>query len=186
MDVMQHKNRKVPSLLELLGLAVAIHCGSFAVAGEPAGYSPHADRQFPDQLLWGDTHVHTSLSVDARAFGAILTPEHAYRLARGDTVTASHGERVKLSRPLDWLVVADHSDALGMMDEIIGGNRHLMADPKTAGLAPADRSGWPARLRGHDGIDRGCGQRGRATGHGGRHDFRCRLARLCSHGRQVQ
>jgi hypothetical protein len=71
------------------------------------GYSPYAGRNFPSKVLWGDTHLHTSLSLDARAFGVTLGPEEAYRLARGEEITASHGERVKLSRPLDWLVVTD-------------------------------------------------------------------------------
>jgi len=92
-------------------------------------YSPYVDRNFPTMVLWGDTHLHTSLSLDARAFGATLGPEEAYRLARGEVVTASHGERVKLSRPLDWLVVADHSDAMGAMNKIVAGDPNLMRDP---------------------------------------------------------
>jgi hypothetical protein len=94
------------------------------------GYSPYAGRSFPTVVLWGDTHLHTSLSLDARAFGATLGPEEAYRFARGEEVTTSHGERVKLSRPLDWLVVSDHSDAMGAMNEIVKGNPDLMRDPK--------------------------------------------------------
>ena len=93
-------------------------------------FSPYAGRRFPTQVLWGDTHLHTSNSLDARAFGAILDPEQAYRLARGEEISTSHGLRVKLSRPLDWLVVADHSDGLGAMNEIIAGNLSLMRDPQ--------------------------------------------------------
>ncbi|NIO15594.1 MAG: DUF3604 domain-containing protein [Deltaproteobacteria bacterium] len=94
------------------------------------GYSPYAGRNFPTMVLWGDTHLHTSLSLDARAFGVKLGPEEAYRFARGEEVTATHGERVKLSRPLDWLVVTDHSDAMGTMNEIVAGNPDLLRDPK--------------------------------------------------------
>ncbi len=93
------------------------------------GYSPYAGRNFPTQVYWGDTHLHTSNSLDARAFGTVLGPEDAYRLARGEEITATHGEKVKLSRPLDWLVVADHSDGMGAMNEIIKGNPDLMRDP---------------------------------------------------------
>ena len=93
------------------------------------GYSPYAGRNFPTQVLWGDTHLHTSLSLDARAFGTTLGPEEAYRFARGEEITASHGERIKLSRPLDWLVIADHSDAMGAMSKIIAGDPNLMRDP---------------------------------------------------------
>lgn len=92
-------------------------------------YSPYAGRHFPTRVYWGDTHLHTSNSLDARAFGATLGPEQAYRFARGEEVTASNGMRVKLSRPLDWLVVADHSDGMGAMNEIVAGNPMLLRDP---------------------------------------------------------
>jgi len=99
------------------------------VIQEPS-YSPYAGRAFPTELLWGDTHLHTSLSLDARALGATLGPDEAFRLARGEEVTSATGLRVKLSRPLDWLVVADHSDAMGAMNEIVAGNPTLLQDPK--------------------------------------------------------
>ena len=51
--------------------------------------------------------------MDAGAFGARLGPRDAYRFAKGEEITASSGQRVKLSRPLDFLVVADHSDNMG-------------------------------------------------------------------------
>ncbi|WP_136805548.1 DUF3604 domain-containing protein [Desulfosediminicola flagellatus] len=92
------------------------------------GYSPYAGRNYPTQVLWGDTHLHTSLSLDARAFGVTIGPEGAYRLARGEEITTSHGERLKLSRPLDWLVIADHSDAMGAMSKIIEGDPNLLRD----------------------------------------------------------
>jgi len=91
-------------------------------------YSPYAGHNFPTRVLWGDTHLHTSFSLDARAFGVTLGPEEAYRFARGEEVTASHGERARLSRPLDWLVIADHSEGMGAMDEIIKGNPRLLRD----------------------------------------------------------
>ena len=94
------------------------------------GYSPYAGKNFPTRVLWGDTHLHTKLSLDARAFGVTLGPEEAYRFARGDEITTTHGERIRLSRPLDWLVVSDHSDALGAMDEVVAGNEQLLQDPK--------------------------------------------------------
>lgn len=91
------------------------------------GYSPYAGRNFPTRPLFGDTHLHTSFSFDAGAFGARLTPRDAYRFARGEEVTASAGERARLSRPLDFLVVADHSDGMGFFPLIIGGDPVIMA-----------------------------------------------------------
>jgi hypothetical protein len=93
------------------------------------GYSPYAGRKFPTRVYWGDTHLHTSNSLDARAFGVTLGPEEAYRFARGDEVTSTHGIRLKLSRPLDWLVISDHSDGMGAMNQIIAGNPQLLRDP---------------------------------------------------------
>lgn len=92
-------------------------------------YSPYSGRRFPTQVFWGDTHLHTSNSLDARAFGTTLDPEQAFRFARGEEVTSSHGMQLKLSRPLDWLVVADHSDGMGAMNEIVAGNPDLLRDP---------------------------------------------------------
>src|SRR4030095_14590423 len=77
-------------------------------------YSPYAGRNFPTRPLFGDTHLHTSISVDAGAFGCRLRPKDADRLARGEEITSSSGQQVKLSRPLDFLVVADHSDLMGL------------------------------------------------------------------------
>lgn len=69
--------------------------------------------EFPDRPYWGDTHLHTDNSVDAFGFGTRLGPEAALRFARGERVTATTGAETQLARPLDFLVIADHSDALG-------------------------------------------------------------------------
>jgi hypothetical protein len=92
-------------------------------------YSPYAGRNFPTQVFWGDTHLHTGMSMDAGAFGARLGPEEAYRFARGEELVSSTGLRVKLSRPLDFLVVADHSDNMGFFPRLFAGDATLLADP---------------------------------------------------------
>jgi hypothetical protein len=94
------------------------------------GYSPYAGRNFPTRPYFGDTHLHTSYSMDAGAFGARLTPRDAYVFAKGNEVTSSSGQPVKLSRPLDFLVVADHSDGMGFFPLIMAGGPDLMADPQ--------------------------------------------------------
>nr|WP_261323054.1 DUF3604 domain-containing protein [Rhizobium leguminosarum] len=93
-------------------------------------YSPYADRNFPTRPLFGDTHLHTAVSFDAGAFGARLTPRDAYRFARGEQVMSSTNQPAKLSRPLDFLVVADHSDNMGMITDLLAGKPELLADPK--------------------------------------------------------
>jgi hypothetical protein len=85
-------------------------------AGE--AYSPYAQRKFPSRPLWGDTHLHTGLSIDAGLFGARLELDEAYRFARGEEVVSSTGQPVKLSRPLDWLVITDHSDGMGLINDL--------------------------------------------------------------------
>ena len=90
-------------------------------------YSPYADRSFPDRVFWGDTHLHTGLSADAGLFGARLGLEDAYRFARGEQIEASSGQPAKLGRPLDWLVIADHSDGMGMINDIMIGSPNVMA-----------------------------------------------------------
>jgi hypothetical protein len=97
--------------------------------GKPPGYSPYAGRNFPSRVFWGDTHLHTSASLDAGAFGTRLGFEDAYRFARGEELTASGGERVKLSRPLDFLVISDHSDNMGFFPALFAGKPEMLADP---------------------------------------------------------
>jgi hypothetical protein len=77
-------------------------------------YSPHVNTVQPDQVFWGDTHLHTSYSWDAGLVGNTLGPDEAYRFAKGHQVMASTGQPAKLVRPLDWLVVADHAESLGV------------------------------------------------------------------------
>ena len=85
--------------------------------------------KFPQQVLWGDTHLHTDNSIDAFGFGTRLGPEEALKFARGDEVTSSTGVKAKLSRPLDFLVIADHSDGLGAMRRLYDAPRLLIRDP---------------------------------------------------------
>jgi len=77
-------------------------------------YSPYINDTYPDNVYFGDTHVHTSYSTDAGFFGNSIGPEEAYRFAKGEVVTASSGLKTNLLRPLDFLVVADHAENLGL------------------------------------------------------------------------
>jgi hypothetical protein len=94
----------------------------------PAGhhYSPYPTKTFPDRVYFGDTHLHTSYSTDAGMLGAKLGPEEAYRFARGDEVKSNTGQRAKLQRPLDFLVVSDHAENLGLAPMIAEANPELL------------------------------------------------------------
>ena len=97
-------------------------------AGQPtaAEYSPYLDYNYPDNVYFGDTHLHTSYSTDAGLFGATLGPNEAYRFAKGEIVTSSTGIRTRLLRPLDFLVVADHAENLGLSPMIRESNPELL------------------------------------------------------------
>jgi hypothetical protein len=77
-------------------------------------YSPYPAQTFPNRVYFGDTHLHTSYSADAGMAGAIVGPEDAYRFARGEEVKSNSGQRVRLQQPLDFLVIADHAENLGL------------------------------------------------------------------------
>ncbi|MBD3870272.1 MAG: DUF3604 domain-containing protein, partial [Acidobacteria bacterium] len=113
-------------------------------------YSPYAQRSFPDQVLWGDTHLHTGLSVDAGLFGCRLGLDEAYRFARGEEVMASSGQPAKLGRPLDWLVIADHSDAMGFFTALAKGDPDILkfdqAKPWYEGLMAGGEASAAAAL----------------------------------------
>ena len=118
----------VPLCRAYVGLPAPIGASGDAFPAQKH-YSPYAGRNFPTQVFWGDTHLHTGMSMDAGAFGARLGPEDAYRFARGEELTSSTGLKVKLDRPLDFLVVADHSDNMGFFPRLYAGDPEFLADP---------------------------------------------------------
>jgi len=93
------------------------------------GYSTQAGKNYPTRVFFGDTHLHTSASMDAGAFGCRLGPADGYRFARGEELVSSTGVPVRLSRPLDFLVVADHSDNMGFFPKLFAGDPQYLADP---------------------------------------------------------
>ena len=137
----QHKIAKTSGGTVLFCLTLMYSLNAFSAGGgivtddtsslhakaKKEAYSPYALRDFPDRPLWGDTHLHTAISFDAGAFGATLLPPDAYRFAKGEEVVSSTGLPVRLSRPLDFLVVADHSDNMGFFPELQSGAPYVMA-----------------------------------------------------------
>ena len=100
-------------------------------------YSPYPDQEFPDQVFFGDTHLHTAFSPDAGLIGATMTPDDAFRFARGEKVTSSTGIPARLARPLDFLVVSDHAENLGLPTAVANRDPELLASEfgrKIAGI----------------------------------------------------
>jgi hypothetical protein len=93
-------------------------------------YSPYLYQSYPDQVFFGDTHLHTSYSTDAGMVGNRLGPDEALRFAKGEKVISSTGLPARLIRPLDFLVVADHAENLGLAPMIEESNPELLKDPQ--------------------------------------------------------
>ena len=110
------------------------------VVEQPKPYSPYVDQHFPQRVLFGDMHHHTSLSVDSGLIGNTNGPDVSFRLARGEVVTSNSGQPVKLVRPLDFLVVTDHAEYLGIAK--------LLAEADPTLLATDIGKEWYAHMQG--------------------------------------
>ncbi len=107
-------------------------------------YSPYPGQDFPNQVFFGDTHLHTAYSADAGMIGNTLGPDEAYRFAKGEVVTSSTGVDARLARPLDFLVVADHAENLGLAPLLATKDETLLATEFGQRLASALDAGDPA------------------------------------------
>ena len=132
------KMKQISIMISLaLSLLVIAACKPKAPAAEIPASSDAATTQapvtpetgYPERAYFGDTHVHTGWSFDAGLDGAVTSPEDAFRLASGAEVTSNSGQMVKLQRPLDWMVITDHSDGMGTINEVQSGNPEMIADP---------------------------------------------------------
>ena len=104
-------------------MAVLIVGACFLPAAAEEPYSPPVAQPYPANVYWGDTHIHTYLSADA-VFK--LSPDEAYRFARGEEVAGNSGQPARLHRPLDFVVIADHGNNIGAKLEL----RVAATDPK--------------------------------------------------------
>lgn len=116
--------------LKIAGLALVVACASPAQkeSSESASASDamsSGSEGYPTNVYFGDTHLHTELSLDAGTFGNTLGLDEAYRFAKGEEVTSSTGLSAKLSRPLDFIVVADHSDGMGFFQAMMRGDEFI-------------------------------------------------------------
>ena len=116
-------------------LLVVVAAG-VALQASAAEYSVTATEAPPTRVFWGDTHVHSSFSMDANSAGNTrLSPADAYRFAKGERVTAISGMQVRLEQPLDFLVVSDHAEYMGLLPRLRENDPLVMADPAGRRLA---------------------------------------------------
>jgi len=81
------------------------------------------------QVYFGDTHVHSNLSLDAAMVGEGVDsfgPEEAYRFALGEEIPLRNGLTARLERPLDFLVVSDHAEYLGVAKRVVAGDPQIL------------------------------------------------------------
>ena len=107
-------------------------------------YSPYPAQDFPNRVFFGDTHCHTTYSADAGMVGNSLGPDEAYRFAKGETVISSTGLPARLARPLDFLVIADHAENLGLAPLLAANDETLLATEFGQKLRAALDAGDPA------------------------------------------
>jgi hypothetical protein len=146
------------SLIILIAIFTAIIGGTTAVAqevvvteedfAEQKVYSPYADRAYADQVFFGDTHFHTELSFDAGLIGTSLDVHDGFRMARGETVISNTGQPVQLIRPLDFLVITDHAELLGLASAIRESSPLLLADPWGKWIHERFNAGPKGRMEG--------------------------------------
>ena len=107
-------------------LTAALAESAIATEMLPA-YSPPIATPIPQQVYWGDLHLHTNNSVDAFSLGTTNSlAADAYRFAQGQELIAENGVRAKLRLPLDFLAVTDHGEFLGVLPRIAAGDLELL------------------------------------------------------------
>jgi hypothetical protein len=115
------------------------------IASEQPEYGPGAKPPIPRSVYWGDTHLHTSFSPDASLTGNVLLgPAEAYEFARGETITAHNGLKARLDRPLDFLVVSDHSEYMGFIPLVRDGKSEALNTEWGAYLSKEIKKGGDA------------------------------------------
>ncbi len=136
----------LPCYIPITGIAQEFAIDQEDMPEKKPAYSPYVDQHHPQRVFFGDTHHHSSFSVDSGMFGNTLGPDKSFSFARGDEVLSSSGLRVKLLRPLDFLVVSDHAEYLGLSDLLTTGNPRLLATDVgkewAAALAEGGDAAW--------------------------------------------
>jgi hypothetical protein len=113
-------------------VALLLAASSLAESAE-VSYSPYVGRDYPTNVYFGDTHLHTSISLDAYGDGnTTVGPNEAYRWAKGEEVAGDDGMPTRISRPLDFMMVADHAEYLGLVPAAAAKDPILMKDKEGA------------------------------------------------------
>lgn len=135
-------SRKFAMLAAIGGLSFVTGCSKGPGSSGGAEAVSTVPTKVPERVYWGDLHLHTLYSFDSFTFGnKSLTPDDAYRFAQGLEVQAHNGQKAKLSRPLDFLMVSDHSEYLGVFAGLAKGEQSLVNSPLGKRWAPLQSAG---------------------------------------------
>ena len=124
---MSTRNLKAALLLATAMIASPAFAGK-GESGGPDTRTGSAAERAQAKILFGDLHMHTAYSFDAYLFKTTATPDEAYRFALGEQITSSTGVKARLARPLDFLVITDHAENLGLAPAIAESNPALLAN----------------------------------------------------------
>ena len=147
------RTRKTLAALTVLMVIGASHASPYDAnptpdkVAEKRIYSPYVNRDYPDQVFFGDTHFHTELSFDAGLVGTSLDVDAGYRFARGEKVISNSGQPVQLIRPLDFLVITDHAEFIGLAPQLRSSAPELLADPWGRKIHDLFSSGTEGRMQ---------------------------------------
>ena len=148
-----HKLKKpVLSLAVVVTASIGFEAAAFEGVVTPKSvdgnevYSPFVDRDYPDEVLFGDLHFHTEISFDAGLIGTSLTMHDAFRIARGERILSNTGQPVQLIRPLDFLAITEHAEMLGLATAMRSSDARLLADEWGAQTHALFNSGQEGRM----------------------------------------
>jgi hypothetical protein len=156
-------NSRLPVLLCLfLGCLSSAHLLALEIVvteddlAEDPVYSPYADRAYADNVYFGDMHFHTEHSFDAGLIGTTLSAHDGYRMARGEKVISNTGQPIQLIRPLDFLVITDHAEMIGLAAAIRESSPILLAEEWGRWIHERFNAGPEGRMEAvRDVVDRG-------------------------------
>ena len=114
--------------------------GSVGTTGQVGSSAETQTQPNPDRdAYFGETHLHTSWSVDAWIFGNRITgPDDAYKYAQGQTIKHPLGYNITIDTPLDFMGVTDHSEYVGVTKEANTPGSHLSKMPEAQPLILKD------------------------------------------------
>ena len=124
--------KAVASALAIFMIGAILNTDRAAAQGDPASR----------EAFFGETHLHTSWSMDAWLFGNRATgPADAYKYAKGETIKHPLGYDITITTPLDFMGVTDHSEYVGVTKQANTPGSYTSKLPEVQGLIITDPDG---------------------------------------------